>query len=92
MMTSEDIRNNLLTRARAYAERASVSFSAISLAAVNDDKFLRRVEKGSGFNINTYQRVLDWLDAAEATCGEDEAEPRARHVNLSSYALPGGVA
>ncbi|RIY00188.1 hypothetical protein D3218_12940 [Aureimonas flava] len=65
-MTSDEIRTNLLTRARTYAENAKTSLSAISLAAVNDSKFLKRVEVGEGFNINTYQRVIDWIDAAEA--------------------------
>jgi hypothetical protein len=64
-MTSDDIRNNLLERARAFADRRKSSFSAIGLAAVNDSKFLKRVEAGEGFNVNTYQRVIDWIDAHE---------------------------
>lgn len=64
-MNSDDIRNNLLERARSFAESRKSSFSAIGVASVNDSKFLRRVEEGQGFNINTYQRVIDWIDAAE---------------------------
>lgn len=66
-ITAADVRQNLLDRARAYAERTRTSFSAISQAAVQDSKFLANVERGSNFTIKTYQRVIDWIDAAEAS-------------------------
>lgn len=78
-MTSEEIRNHLLSRARTYAERHGVSFSAIGRAALNDDKFLRRVERGAGFNVITFQRVLDWLDLAEAKQPQSAAAAELRH-------------
>lgn len=61
-ISADDIRNALLERARRYCSDHDTSLSAIGLAAVNDSKFLTRVEKGFGFNIVTYQRVMDWLD------------------------------
>jgi hypothetical protein len=64
-LSEHDIRSTLIKRAEAYAARAHTSFSAIGLAAVNDSKFLGRVQNGLGFNIKTYQKVMDWLDAAE---------------------------
>lgn len=65
-ITAADIRKSLIERAKAYAEAADTSFSAIGLAAVNDTKFLGRVENTEiGFNIKTYQKMVDWLDKAE---------------------------
>lgn len=64
-LSEQDIRDTLIARATVYAGRAHTSLSAIGLAAVNDAKFLGRVQNGLGFNIKTYQKVMDWLDAAE---------------------------
>lgn len=62
---SQVIRDTLIERARAFVEANRSSFSAIGLGAVNDSKFLGRVEKGENFSMKTYQRVIDWMDAAE---------------------------
>lgn len=65
-ITEHDIRQALIARAKAYAAKANTSFSAMSIAAVKDSKFLSRVEnKDLGFNIKTYQRMVEWLDEAE---------------------------
>lgn len=72
-MHSDIIRRSLVERAKRYAADAGSSLSAIGLASVNDSKFLHRVQSGDGFNINTYQRVMDWLDAAEASLREGQA-------------------
>lgn len=65
IINDTDIRQSLICRAEAYAKSSRTSFSAIGLAAVSDSKFLSRVQNGLSFNIRTYQRVMDWLDAAE---------------------------
>lgn len=65
-ISADDIRNALLERAKRHCKDHDTSFSAIGLASVNDSKFLQRVEKGFGFNVVTYQKVMDWLDAAPA--------------------------
>lgn len=71
-ITEADVRDVLLSRAEAYRKAAKTSFSAISLAAVNDSKFLSRVENRSlGFNIKTYQRMNDWLSEAEKNLSEE---------------------
>lgn len=62
-ISAADIRNALLVRAKRHCQDHGTSLSAIGLASVNDSKFLTRVEKGFGFNIATYQKVMDWLDA-----------------------------
>jgi len=65
-ITENDIRQSLIARATAYAAKAKTSFSAIGIAAVGDSKFLSRVQNsGIGFNIKTYQRMVEWLDEAE---------------------------
>ena len=65
-ITEQDIRQSLIKRATAYASAAGTSFSAIGIAAVGDSKFLKRVENPNiGFNIKTYQKMVEWLDAAE---------------------------
>jgi len=65
-ITATDIRKSLIARAKAYADAADTSFSAMGLAAVNDTKFLSRVDNAEiGFNIKTYQKMVDWLNKAE---------------------------
>lgn len=65
-ITAQNIRESLIARAEAYRKATKTSFSAMSIAAVNDSKFLSRVENPDlGFNIKTYQRMVEWLDEAE---------------------------
>lgn len=64
-ISKEDIRHALLVRAKAYAMRRDCALSRIGEEAIRDSKFLARVEAGGNFTIETYQRVIDWLDAAE---------------------------
>lgn len=64
IILEQDVRQCLLERATSYAGAAKTSFSAIGVAAVGDSKFLARVQAGCGFNIKTYQRMMDWLDQA----------------------------
>jgi len=64
-ITADAVRQTLLTRATAFSEAHNVSFSRIGDAALGDSKFLARVRAGDNFTIKTYQRVIDWLDAAE---------------------------
>lgn len=65
-LTETDIRQALITRAEAFAKANKTSFSAMGIAAVGDSKFLSRVQNPeTGFNIKTYQRMVDWLDENE---------------------------
>ena len=64
--TGEEIKTALIARAEAFASTQRISLSTIGLRAVNDGKFFAQVKSGRGFNINTYQRVIDWLEQAEA--------------------------
>lgn len=65
-ITESDIRSSLIARAEAYKKATKTSFSAMGIAAVGDSKFLSRVEDTEvGFNIKTYQKMVEWLDEAE---------------------------
>lgn len=64
-ITAEAVRRNLLSRATAFSRAHNISFSRISEGATKDSKFLARVEAGENFTIKTYQRVIDWIAAAE---------------------------
>lgn len=63
--TSDDIKSALIGRAEAFAASRKMALSTIGLKAVNDSKFFSQVLDGRGFNIVTYQRVMDWLETAE---------------------------
>lgn len=64
-INDDAIRQSLLRRAEIFRAETKISFSRISEDAVKDSKFLARVANGGNFTISTYQRVMDWLDAAE---------------------------
>ena len=64
-ITAEAVRETLLSRAEAFCEAHKFSLSRIGDEAINDSKFLARVKAGDNFTIKTYQKVIDWLDAAE---------------------------
>lgn len=72
-LTSDTVRQHLLDRAEAYIARRRSSLSFISQQAVADSKFLANVKKGDNFTIRNYQRVIDWLDAEEASDKERAA-------------------
>lgn len=73
-ITAHDIRNSLIERATAYAAKAKTSFSAMGIAAVGDSKFLSRVQNAEiGFNIKTYQKMVEWLDEAERRLKQETA-------------------
>lgn len=67
-ITKDHIRDHLLARAKAFSEATGKSLSFISGEAVSDSKFLPEVASGKkeNFTLNTYQRVIDWIDAQES--------------------------
>jgi len=67
LITETDIRACLIERATEYAAKHGISLSAIGVAAVGDSKFIARVRDGLGFNIKTYQRVIDWMALDQAS-------------------------
>jgi len=63
--SAEDIRQTLLQRAEAFAKKRKVSLSRIGLEAIKDSKFLAEVKTGRNFTIDSYQRVINWIEAEE---------------------------
>lgn len=73
-ITEQDIRESLIARATSYAAKAKTSFSAMGISAVGDSKFLSRVQNSEiGFNIKTYQKMVEWLDEAERRLQQETA-------------------
>jgi len=73
-ITEQDIRESLIARATSYATKAKTSFSAMGISAVGDSKFLSRVQNPDiGFNIKTYQKMVEWLDEAERRLQQETA-------------------
>lgn len=66
VITETQVRLYLLNRASIFCREHKTSFSAIGMKAIGDSKFLSRVKAGLGFTVDTYQRVVEWLDAQEA--------------------------
>lgn len=62
--TTETIREAILAKANTLVTARKTSFSAICTGAGVDSKFLSRVEARENFSVKTYQRVMDWMDAA----------------------------
>lgn len=62
---ADAIREQMVSRAEAFADRTKTSLSAISKAAVKDDRFLARAKAGHNFTLKTYQQLIDWLDEQE---------------------------
>lgn len=74
-ITADSIRRALLERIDAFKAATGKADSFVGKAALNDDKFVKRVRAGGGFNVNTYQRVMGWLDEQgfDAKAGEAAA-------------------
>lgn len=65
-ITADDVRAALLTRIDTYKAETGKSDSAVGKDAMNDDKWVKRIRAGGSFNLTTYQRVMEWLDAQRA--------------------------
>jgi hypothetical protein len=67
-ITADAVRQNLIKRARAFlrdAARPACPRSARPQSAMTG--FWPASIDGGNFTLDTYQRVIDWLDAAEAS-------------------------
>jgi hypothetical protein len=57
----ETLRANLLDLAARYKAATGRSFPSIGDDALNDNTFFARIQKGKGFTIKTFDRVVDWF-------------------------------
>ena len=56
-----ELRQNLLDLASALASIDGKTFPTIGKLALNDNTFFQRIERGDGFNVKTYDRLLQWF-------------------------------
>lgn len=61
-ITADAVRQTLLTRIDAFIATTGKSESFVGKEAVKDDRFVSRIRRGGNFTVETYQRVIDWLD------------------------------
>ena len=55
------LRSHLLLLADIKLESSGMSRAAISRAALNDNTFLTRVDRGENFTIGNFDKVVRWL-------------------------------
>lgn len=65
-ITAEAVRETLIQRIDAFIAATGKSDSFVGKEAVKDDRFVSRIRRGGNFTIETYQRVIDWLDGQQA--------------------------
>lgn len=73
--TGADIRAVLLWRAESFTQQTGIPLTVIAKRSLNDPALLTRVAKGHNFTIQTYQKVMDWLD---------DNWPRGRAITVPS--------
>ncbi len=59
----DDIRAAMLARVDEYCRLTGDARSTIGKSAVNDPAFFHQIEDGRNFQVNTYKKAMDWLDA-----------------------------
>jgi light-regulated signal transduction histidine kinase (bacteriophytochrome) len=57
----ETLRSNLIDLAAVFEQGAEVSRATIGKRALNDNTFYARIETGAGFNIKTFDRLIQWF-------------------------------
>lgn len=62
-ITADNVRQALIQRIDAYKTVSGKSDSFVGKEAVKDDRFVSRIRAGGNFTVETYQRVMNWLDA-----------------------------
>ncbi len=58
----ELLRSHLLGVAAAYTAATGTNAPTIGKLALNDHNFFRRVRKGEGFTVKSYDRTQTWFD------------------------------
>lgn len=57
----ETLRFNLIDLATVFEQATEVSRATIGKRALNDNTFYARIEAGAGFNIKTFDRLIQWF-------------------------------
>lgn len=61
-ITAEQVRSHLISRIDAYQGKVPTTDAKLGTNAVGDHKVIARIRSGENFTLNTYQRLIDWLD------------------------------
>lgn len=61
--SDEDIRAALVERVARFVTLTGRSRTEIGLKAVNDSAIIGRIQGGRNFTVETYGRLMAWLDA-----------------------------
>jgi hypothetical protein len=59
---ADQIRDALLTNTAAMAVLMGLPVSAVSKMALNDTSFIHKVAQGGNFTIESYDRMMSWID------------------------------
>ena len=57
----ETLRTQLIDLASTYERLAGVTPSSSGKRALNDNTFFSRIAKGDGFNVKTFDRLVQWF-------------------------------
>lgn len=60
--TGAEIRTAMLERVQAFSELTGTSTTAIGRAVFRDSKFIPRAKDGHNFTVESYDRLMKWLD------------------------------
>jgi hypothetical protein len=63
----QELRNRLFETAERLTALTGLSEMAIGQKAINDNTFFKRVrDNGAGFTVKTFDRLMGWMEQAEA--------------------------
>lgn len=69
----QELRNRLFATAERLTKLTGLSEMAIGQKAINDNTFFKRVRvDGAGFTVKTFDRLMVWMEQAEADAKEAE--------------------
>jgi hypothetical protein len=68
----DELGASLLERATRFSQETGMAISRIAKEATGDSGFFVGLRAGHGLRIKTYNRVMQWLDAAEQKELENE--------------------
>lgn len=70
----QELRNRLFETAERLTALTGMSEMAIGQKAINDNTFFKRVrENGAGFTVKTFDRLMAWMEQAEANARAEVA-------------------
>lgn len=70
----QELRAKLFETAERLTALTGITEQSIGQKAINDNTFFKRVrENGAGFTVKTFDRLMGWMEAAEAAHSKEDA-------------------